>query len=101
MVNEYSIITEEMLKDCDANFLEGSLDGVENTPPVEATNDSMTDDYFQMLDEIKFLKTKLSEKDRAINFLKQDLDRTLDEVEFKFYTHDSVFVEYFSSLRFS
>ena len=78
MANEDSIITEEMLKDCDANFLEGSLDGVENTPPVEAINDSMTDDYFQMLDEIKFLKTKLSEKDREINFLKQDLDRTLD-----------------------
>ena len=78
MANEDSKITEEMLKDCDANFLEGSLDGVENTPPVEAINDSMTDDYFQMLDEIKFLKTKLSEKDREINFLKQDLDRTLD-----------------------
>ena len=78
MANEDSIITEEMLKDCDANFLEGSLDGVENTPPVEAINDLMTDDYFQMLDEIKFLKTKLSEKNREINFLKQDLDRTLD-----------------------
>ena len=78
MANEDSIITEDMLKDSDANFLEGSLDGVENTPPVEAINDSMTDDYFQMLDEIKFLKTKLSEKDREINFLKQDLNRTLD-----------------------
>ena len=78
MANEDTIITEEMLKDCDANFLEGFLDGVENTPPVETTNDSMTDDYIQMLNEIKFLKTKLSEKDREISFLKQDLDQTLD-----------------------
>ena len=52
-----------MLKDCDANFLEDSLGGVENTPPVETINDSMTDDYIQMLDEIKFLKTKLSENE--------------------------------------
>ena len=36
MANEDSNITEEMLKDCDANFLEGSLDGVENTPPCRS-----------------------------------------------------------------
>ena len=58
------------MKDCDENFLEDSLGGVENTPPVEAINDSMKDDYFEMLDEIKFPKTKLSEKDREINFFK-------------------------------
>ena len=31
-----------------------------------------------MMDEIKFLRTKLSEKDREIDFLKQDLNRTMN-----------------------
>ena len=69
------MITEEILKDCDAKYSQGFLDGVENTPPE--ANDSLIDSY-QMLDEIKFLKTKLAEKNREIDFLKQDLDRTLD-----------------------
>jgi len=30
------------------------------------------------MDEIKFLRTKLSEKDREIDFLKQDLNRTMN-----------------------
>ena len=69
------MITEEMLKDCNKNFLEGFLEGVEMAPPV-GTNKN--DDLIQMMDQIKYLKTKLSERDREINFLKQDLDRTLD-----------------------
>ena len=74
MTNEV-MITEDMLKDCDKNFLEGSFEGVENTPPVVTNRD---DDLIQMMDQIKFLKTKLSERDREIGFLKQDVERTLD-----------------------
>ena len=80
MTEKNNMITEEMLKDCD-NFLEGSLEGVEITPPVEV---NQNDDLVQMMDQIKFLKTKLLERDREINFLKQDLDRTLD-VSFKLF----------------
>ena len=69
------MITEDMLKDCDKNFLEGSFEGVENPLP-EVTN--RNDDLIQMMDQIQFLKTKLSERDREIGFLKQDIDRTLD-----------------------
>ena len=65
------MITEDMLKDCDRNFLEG----VEITPPVEVKTHV---DCVQLLDQIKFLTTKVSERDREIGFLKQDLDRTLD-----------------------
>ena len=75
MTERTNMITEEMLKDCDKNFLEGSLEGVEITPPVETNKN---DDLIQMVDQIKFLKTKLSERDREISLLKQDLDRTLD-----------------------
>jgi len=71
-----TVITEDMLKDCDKNFLEGSFEGVENTPPVVTNRD---DDLIQMMDQIKFLTTKISEKDREIGFLKQDVDRTLDQ----------------------
>ena len=82
MTERTSMITEEMLKDCDKNFLEGSLEGVEITPPV---GDNKNDELVQMMDQIKFLKTKLSERDREIVFLKQDLDRTLD-VSFKLFS---------------
>ena len=75
MTERTNMITEEMLKDCDKNFLEGSLEGVEITPPVETNKN---DDLIQMVDQIKFLKIKLSERDREISLLKQDLDRTLD-----------------------
>ena len=69
------MITEDMLKDCDKNFLEGSFERVENTPPVVTNRD---DDLIQMMDQIEFLKTKLSERDREIGFLKLDVERTLD-----------------------
>ena len=69
------MITEDMLKDCDKNFLEGSFEHVENTPPVVTNRD---DDLIQMMDQIEFLKTKLSERDREIGFLKLDVERTLD-----------------------
>ena len=88
-MTERNMITEDMLKDCDKNFLEGSLEGVEVTPPVET---NQNDNLVQMMDQIKFLKTKLSERDREIAFLKQDLDRTLDvsfiKLNFKFFIYE-------------
>ena len=69
-VNEH-MISAEMLKDCDLKYLEGN--GVEITPPTD------TMDFYQMLDENKFLKAKLAEKDREISLLKEDLNRTLDQ----------------------
>ena len=80
MTNEV-MITEDILKDCDKNFLEGSFEGVENTPPFDNNKNF---DFIQMLDQIKFLKTKLSERDRENKFLKQDIDRTLDVSLIKF-----------------
>ena len=78
MTSDQVMLTEDMLKDCDKNFLENSSleeESVKITPPVDNNKNV---DFIQMMDQIKFLTTKLTERDREINFLKQDLDRTLD-----------------------